>query len=350
MVKLCRRMEVLMTLRVAVFSLFSAVLISTSANAAAAQGDLPPRALVATTVTEADYPLRALAAAEQGRTIVNVAVAADGRMMDATVATSSGSQSLDQAAIQIAKSRWRFAPATRNGQPVAGTVPVEVNWTLPLQPAAQAYLQAPSLPNGAQPPRAARLVGQPGDYPSMSMEMGEQGVVGVRYLVRADGSIGDVQLAQSSGMSRLDGAALRLVRERWQTQPARVGGNAAEAWHTATVAFSLLPVNSYGIRQRCYEQPILGRDSALIAGELGFVMISELDMDRIMRWRVRPVGEYVGLWTQVSNAGGVSDALLETPRGWMRVTQPWARALTRDRRYPQSDGACWYYDPVAILG
>jgi protein TonB len=339
-----------MTVRVVTFSILAAFAFTLPANAAA-QGDVPARPLTATTVSDADYPLLALIGAEQGRTGVNVSVAPDGRVLDATVASSSGSQRLDQAAVQFAKTRWRFQPATRNGQPIAASVPVEVNWVLPLQPATQAYLQAPPLPNGAQPPRViARPVGQPGDYPSMSMETKEQGVAGVRYLVRADGSIGDVQLAQSSGLPRLDAAALRLVRERWRSEPARVGGNPVEAWQTAAVSFALLPVNARGATQRCYAQPILGRESALIAGERHFVVISELDMERLMRWHVRPVTSWVPLWTQVSNTGAVSDALIETRNGWMRLNAPWAQALTRERSYPRTDGSCWYYDPAVILG
>jgi TonB family protein len=338
-----------MSVRVAALSLLAAAALIFPA--AGQPGDVAPRPLTATTLMEGDYPLLALVEGAQGRTVVNVSVAPDGRVVDASVGMSSGSAALDQAAVQIARTRWRFQPGTRNGQPIAAIAPVDLNWVLPLQPVTHVLVQAPALPNGAEPPRAAaRIVARPGDYPSISMEAKEQGVVGVRYLVRTDGSVGDVQLAQSSGFARLDNAALRVVRERARANPARAGGNPVEAWQTVAVSFSLLPVNSYGARPACYAQPIIARESILIGAEREFLIISELDLERLMRWRVRPVEGWVPIWTQVSDTGAVTEAIIETRNGWMRLNGPWTQALTRDRRYPQANRTCWYYDPVAILG
>jgi TonB family protein len=340
-----------MTVRVVTLSLLFALAVSQSAQAAQPGGDLPPRALTPTTVSDADYPMLALVTAAQGRTLLNVSVGPDGRVAGATVATSSGSPSLDERAIQIARTRWNFQPGTRNGQPVAATVPVEVNWVLPLQPATQPHLDAPPLPAGATPPRVTeRLMGQPGDYPSIAMEIKEQGVVGVRYQVRADGSVGDVQIVQSSGSARLDNASIRLVRERWRSDPARLAGMPVDSWQTMTIAFSLLPSNVYGARPTCYAQPILGRESALVGGELEFRWISELDLERLMRWRTRFVEDFVPLWTQVSNTGAVTGALIGTSNGWMQLNDAWRQALTRDRTYPATQGSCWYYEALAILG
>lgn len=77
----------------------------------------PPLPITSHAVTAADYPAASLLARETGTTQVQYLVLLDGTVGDTIISTPSGSPRLDQAAIDII-SRWRFKPATENGQPV----------------------------------------------------------------------------------------------------------------------------------------------------------------------------------------------------------------------------------------
>ena len=76
------------------------------------------------------YPVDALRRRQQGTVLLRVHVDARGNPGDIDVVAGSGSRSLDRAAVE-AVGRWRFAPATRDGEPVAGTVQVPIDFTLP---------------------------------------------------------------------------------------------------------------------------------------------------------------------------------------------------------------------------
>jgi protein TonB len=64
------------------------------------------------------YPLDARRRREQGTVKLLVLVGPDGRVSDIALAASSGSDSLDRAALGAVK-RWRWAPQTKSGAPVA---------------------------------------------------------------------------------------------------------------------------------------------------------------------------------------------------------------------------------------
>jgi protein TonB len=71
------------------------------------------------------YPVEALRNGESGTVLLHVEVGANGVPTDVQVAKSSRSRSLDRAASDAVR-QWRFHPAQRNGQPVAGSVQVPV--------------------------------------------------------------------------------------------------------------------------------------------------------------------------------------------------------------------------------
>lgn len=66
-------------------------------------------------LTQPPYPAAAIRMNEEGALSLAVLVGSDGRVRDAKVAQSSGSERLDQAAVNEAKARWHLRPATRNG-------------------------------------------------------------------------------------------------------------------------------------------------------------------------------------------------------------------------------------------
>jgi len=77
-----------------------------------------------------DYPDASRRAEEQGTTGIRVTVGVDGRVKDCNVVRSSNFNRLDERACQIASRRWRFTPATENGQPVESLSTVNYVWRL----------------------------------------------------------------------------------------------------------------------------------------------------------------------------------------------------------------------------
>ena len=75
------------------------------------------------------YPPDALRAGATGTVILEVLVDVDGKPLQVTIVESSGNRSLDRAAKLQVERRWRFRPATQNGQAVQalGRIPVTFN-------------------------------------------------------------------------------------------------------------------------------------------------------------------------------------------------------------------------------
>jgi TonB family protein len=75
-------------------------------------------------------------------------------------------------------------------------------------------------------------------YAKDSFLAGEEGVVGLRVLVRQDGSVGEVQIATSSGFSKLDESAQNAVQD-WRYLPATLNGTAVDTWIQVNVVWAL---------------------------------------------------------------------------------------------------------------
>jgi TonB family protein len=75
-------------------------------------------------------------------------------------------------------------------------------------------------------------------YPEMAAQAGVEGAVTLWVYVRTDGSVADVQLYNSSGLSSLDEAAMSAA---WNTRwtPAQNNGMAVGVWTTLTYNFVL---------------------------------------------------------------------------------------------------------------
>lgn len=75
------------------------------------------------------YPRDAQRRGESGTVLLRIHVSANGDPVGIDLVEGSGSRSLDRAAVDAVR-RWRFDPAIRGGQPVAGTVQVPINFNL----------------------------------------------------------------------------------------------------------------------------------------------------------------------------------------------------------------------------
>lgn len=75
-------------------------------------------------------------------------------------------------------------------------------------------------------------------YPVLSKKLGEQGRVLLNVLINEEGAATEVQIAQSSGFSRLDEAALNTV-QNWKFVPAKKGGKFESSWVQVPISFIL---------------------------------------------------------------------------------------------------------------
>lgn len=144
----------------------------------------------------------------------------------------------------------RQAPPLRP-QPVlaARTPDVPASFAVPAQPpapptapapvaAVSAPVPAPLLPVSAARFDADYLHNPKPVYPPFSRRNGEEGKVFLRVKVSAEGTALEVDVKQSSGFPRLDGAAREAVT-KWRFIPARRGDEAIESWVTVPIAFAL---------------------------------------------------------------------------------------------------------------
>jgi protein TonB len=75
------------------------------------------------------YPDASIRANEMGRCVVQVTVAADGRIIAAAIQASSGFDRLDQACLNGVRGQ-RMLPATEDGRPIESTVSIPIVWNL----------------------------------------------------------------------------------------------------------------------------------------------------------------------------------------------------------------------------
>jgi periplasmic protein TonB len=80
-------------------------------------------------IGEEYYPDASKRAGEEGRCIVTITVAADGRITNAAIQQSSGFPRLDEACLKGVKDQ-RVKPATEDGKPVETTIGLPIVWKL----------------------------------------------------------------------------------------------------------------------------------------------------------------------------------------------------------------------------
>ncbi|ASJ23320.1 energy transducer TonB [Laribacter hongkongensis] len=141
--------------------------------------------------------------------------------------------------------RSQAAPDT-----AASPVPAESSSTHTSAPATSSAPAAPATPGNqrgttdgsareAPPSFTADYLANPAPaYPPLSQELGESGQVRLRVAVDASGAPSQVEIAESSGFTRLDRAALSAVK-RWRFVPARRGSEAVAGRVIVPIHFNL---------------------------------------------------------------------------------------------------------------
>jgi protein TonB len=67
---------------------------------------------------------------EEGTVRLHIALDSSGKIHAVNVVKTSGSERLDSAATSWVAKHWRYAPATRDGKPVASSVLADVRFDL----------------------------------------------------------------------------------------------------------------------------------------------------------------------------------------------------------------------------
>jgi protein TonB len=75
-------------------------------------------------------------------------------------------------------------------------------------------------------------------YPDQARESGQEGRVGIRFVVNEDGSISDVEVTHKAGAS-LDAEARRVVSGMPRWKPGKQGGKAVRVYFTLPIIFEL---------------------------------------------------------------------------------------------------------------
>jgi len=107
----------------------------------------------------------------------------------------------------------------------------------PMQPSSNA-IAATEAPAGPPAQSLATKTRVEPTYPPASRRAGEEGTVRLKVLVDETGRPKDVEVAQSSGFTRLDDAAMQAVR-RWRFQAARDASGPISAWTQVAITFKL---------------------------------------------------------------------------------------------------------------
>lgn len=135
--------------------------------------------------------------------------------------------------------------ASARTEPVADAIvappPVDDPEPEPATPVAAYSAEAqPSPPGEPEPPRfdMAYLSNPNPVYPPMSKKLHEEGTVTLRVHVSASGDALSVEVAQSSGYSRLDDAGSRAVR-KWKFVPSKRGDTPVDGYAMVPLIFSL---------------------------------------------------------------------------------------------------------------
>lgn len=97
-------------------------------------------------------------------------------------------------------------------------------------------------------------------YPPVSVRLQEQGSVTLTVEILADGTVGDVRLAKTSGKSRLDEAAVALARQKLKFLPAMKDGVAVDARRQVAVTYRLIHLihGTAMLVARCGDHLVIG--------------------------------------------------------------------------------------------
>ena len=198
------------------------------------------------------YPAAAIENGIQGRVVVQFVVKKDGSVGDVKVIRGID-PTLDQEAIRVCKTLPKFIPCIQNGIPVDVwfTIPVifkldnatnnlqtdESNATIHKRELIFRHVeQMPEFPGGEA--ALMKFINENLRYPAAAIENGIQGRVVVQFVVKKDGSVGDVKVIRGIDPT-LDQEAIRVCKTLPKFIPCIQNGIPVDVWFTIPVIFKL---------------------------------------------------------------------------------------------------------------
>ena len=206
------------------------------------------------------YPKEAKDANIQGRVIVQFVVTKDGSIGQTKIIRGKN-ELLDQEAVRVIKSLPKFTPGKVDGKPVNVwyTLPISFKTmgndnakkpestqaTAPAAPVPAAdsddkvfdvVEQKPQFPGGER--ALMEFVSNNIRYPKTAFDANIQGRVIVQFVVRSNGSIGDVKVIRGKDPA-LDAEAVRVIKTLPAFTPGMLNGQAVNVWYTLPISFKI---------------------------------------------------------------------------------------------------------------
>lgn len=215
-------------------------------------------------------------------------------------------------------------------------------------------------PRPLQGATAARLVESgKAEYPRDALRLGKEGWVDLSFVIRADGTVGDPVVEDSSGIPELEKAALKAVA-RSRYSPATVGGKPVEQC-AATMRYQFVIRNLPRGARRAFIAEFERAQAALKAGDLA---TARAVADELAERHTTNLYEGARSWVleaQLRDAGGDKPGAMEAIERalsygekqlepvlyrellvrafWLAVElQRWSRALVMEQRLVASAG------------
>lgn len=174
---------------------------------------------VMATHTQPPYPQVSVMTNEQGTTLLDVTIGADGVPSDVTVATSSGSLRLDEASRDFVKANWKWQPPLNDCKPVSAKTRISINWSL------RNASPLPGMPN-LTPATMMDMVtiklAEASDYPSGVQPAATPGMTLLMLVMNAAGQISAAVPVRSTNPA-LTPKAVELAKS-YHWQPSKLDG------------------------------------------------------------------------------------------------------------------------------
>lgn len=213
------------------------------------------------------YPENAFKNKVQGRVIVQFVVQKDGKVGEVKILRGTDEE-LNNEAVRVIKSLPAFTPGEMDGKPVsvwytfpvmfkiigegkiirlegdnAGNTSAASTRKSPADSAPadgnQVYTvveKKPQFPGGEA--ELLRYISENLRYPEVAKNEKNQGRVVVQFVVKSDGSVGDVKIIRKVS-DALDAEAARVIKSLPTFTPGEMGGKPVSVWYTLPVTFKL---------------------------------------------------------------------------------------------------------------